>query len=824
MRAPGGRFVYPAVLLLAVGTFSPSILGLRSPHAAQEQPATADAAPAAPYDWLQMNGDPQHSGNNTRETVLGPSNVTQLTFLFQVALPSAADGAPVLLSGVPTVNGTQDLLFITTKAGLLLALDASNGAQVWSRPHAGTGQTNSSPAIDPNRLFVYSYGLDGFVHKHQVGDGTEITAGGWPELVTLKGGVEKVAPALAIATAGNGATYLYVAIGGYIGDGGDYQGHVTAINLTTGAQKVFNSLCSDQTVHFVQSPGTPDCGSRRSAIWAKDGVIYDDVTDRIYMATGNGPFDGNVGGHNWGDSIFSLAPDGSGANGKPLDSYTPTNYASLESGDVDLGSTGPAILPAPGYSGRLAAQSGKDSALRLIELTNMSGQGGPGHLAGELQLLSLPQGGVVLTVPAVWVNPGDGSTWVFVTNGSGSAAYKLTFPSGSPALALQWNNTIGRSSPLVANNVLYITGNATIRALSPTTGAVLWSDSTKVGSLHWQSPVVVNSTLFMMDESAHLTAYGLPSGGTPTQTATNTPTNTRTSTNSPTNTRTSTNSPTSTRTSTPTSSPTSNPPTNTPSLTPTITPSPPPTSTRTPTPPPSITRTNTSVVTPTFTPTPGAVIVPPLTDFRDVRRASDINPDLDLGGTGQPAINFTGSAGSGGDAWITVYDATPGTPDEDPVYGNVNLSADVLIQTYNNKKGAGLLSLFNEGAGQKGLSLIVYDSGNSDSLALAVVNPATGQFTALTSVSLGGNILEKIWYRVTMSVVVSGANVAVTGKVFRHTVATDPNSPIGAQVGVTLNFSGARPSGVDAAGEVGIVAGAASTAVNSSVTNFTISP
>jgi hypothetical protein len=213
-----------------------------------------------------------------------------------------------------------------------------------------------------------------------------------------------------------------------------------------------------------------------------------------------------------------------------------------------------------------------------------------------------------------------------------------------------------------------------------------------------------------------------------------------------------------------------------------------------------------------------------LTDFRDVRRANDINPGLDLGGTGHQAINFTGSAGSGGDAWITVYDATPGTADEDPVYGSVNLSADVLIQTYNNKKGAGLLSLFNEGTGQKGLSLIIYDSGNSDSLALGVVNPATGQFTALTSVSLGGNIVENAWYRLTMSVVVSGANVAVTGKVFRHTVTTDPNSPTGTQVGVTLNFNGARPAGVDAAGEVGIVAGAASTSVNSSVTNFTINP
>ncbi len=63
------------------------------------------------------------------------------------------------------------------------------------------------------------------------------------------------------------------------------------INLSNGTQKVFNTLCSDQLVHFLNSPGTPDCPFRRSGIWARNGVTYDDVTDRVYFATGNGQFD-----------------------------------------------------------------------------------------------------------------------------------------------------------------------------------------------------------------------------------------------------------------------------------------------------------------------------------------------------------------------------------------------------------------------------------------------------------------------------------------------------------------------------------------------------
>src|SRR4029077_19916634 len=125
------------------------------------------------------------------------------------------------------------------------------------------------------------------------------------------------------------------------------------------------------------------------------------------------------------------------------------------------------ILPAPGFAGRLAVQSGKDSKVRLINLSNMSGQGGPGHVGGELQLQNLAQGGVVLTVPAVWINPADSSTWVFITNNSGSSAYRLT-TTPSPSLVFQWQKTFSGQSPLVANNVIYFSNGSTIRALDPT--------------------------------------------------------------------------------------------------------------------------------------------------------------------------------------------------------------------------------------------------------------------------------------------------------------------------------------------------------------------
>jgi hypothetical protein len=260
-------------------------------QAAPQNPTTRHPAGPAPAltgttnDWLQFDGDDQHSGNSTKESILSSANVASLSQLFQASLPTIADGAPSYLSQVATGNGTQDLLFVTAKAGDILALDAHTGAQLWSHSNPANGchvnngasscYTTSSPAVDPNRQFVYSYGLDGNVHKYAVGTGDEVLGNGWPELATLKGFDEKGSSALSIATARSGSTYLYVTNSGYPGDGGNYQGHVTAINLASGAQTIFSALCSNQAAHFVETPGAPDCPDLRAAIWARAGVIYD---------------------------------------------------------------------------------------------------------------------------------------------------------------------------------------------------------------------------------------------------------------------------------------------------------------------------------------------------------------------------------------------------------------------------------------------------------------------------------------------------------------------------------------------------------------------
>jgi hypothetical protein len=352
----------------------------------------------------------------------------------------------------------------------------------------------------------------------------------------LKPDQEKGAAGLAIATAHSGTSYLYSVVSGYVDDSSDYQGHITAIDLGTGAQAVFNAQCSNLTIHFVANgitsgAGQNDCmriGGGNSGIWGRPGSLYDAGTNRVFITTGNGDFDpANVKGHgmDWGDSVLALNPDGSGAGGGlPLDSYTPTTYGSdspqvgLEGYDADLGAVTLALIPAPPGTAaaylHLAVQGGKDGCLRLLNLENLSGAGGPAHVGGELQAINFP-GGVncatgqdgpeIKSQPAVWVNPADQSTWLYVaTEFAGMAAYKIVLDgSGKPSLSLKWTG-YNATSPIVANGVVYFTSDARLYAYDAISGESMVADSstwatTIFNDTHWQSPIIVNGRIYVVD-------------------------------------------------------------------------------------------------------------------------------------------------------------------------------------------------------------------------------------------------------------------------------------------------------------------------------------
>jgi hypothetical protein len=215
--------------------------------------------------------------------------------------------------------------------------------------------------------------------------------------------------------------------------------------------------------------------------------------------------------------------------------------------------------------------------------------------------------------------------------------------------------------------------------------------------------------------------------------------------------------------------------------------------------------------------------------FRDLVRGGEINAGQDVGDQKHTSLNIMGSSGSTPTTWLTVYDATPRISDAGPTFAAQTLCADVLTVPFNNIKGAGVVALLNEGAGKKGLALVIHEAGNTDTLFLATVdgNPAQkGKLTTLASVSLEEGISGKSWYRLIMTV--DPAIPTVTGKVFKHSTPADPNSALvsqerGGQVGSTLIYQpqpALLPAGVTSPGENGIVASSINAVLNVSLTNF----
>jgi outer membrane protein assembly factor BamB len=423
-------------------------------------------------DWTRFGYDAARHNAGPKNTGITAGNVGKLRRQ-RVTLPGIADASPIYLRGVQIHGARHDAFFVTTSYGRTIAIDAASGAILWRftpssyASLAGSYRiTNSTPVADPNRKFVYAASPDGRVHKLSVASGAE--ARGWPVRVTLLPQREKLGTSLNFARG-----LVLIGTGGYIGDESPYQGHVVAINAATGrVAHVWNSLCSH--VHRLLNP--PSCAHSRSAIWARSGVVVVPGSGNLLVATGNGLFDGK---QNWGDSALMLTPNAS----RLLRNWTPRDHASLESGDVDLGSTAPALI------GGFAVQGGKDGMLRLLSLSRLGGR--LGATGGELQTIAAPGSTDVFTAPAVSGNR------LFVATASGLTCYVLK----GGRLHVSWRRSEGGTSPVVAGGLLYVY-NGSLNVYAPATGKRLAS-YTAGGSSHWSSPIVTDGRVAVPEGNAN---------------------------------------------------------------------------------------------------------------------------------------------------------------------------------------------------------------------------------------------------------------------------------------------------------------------------------
>lgn len=439
-----------------------------------------------------FGGNVQSTSANPGPTGITATNLGRLVRR-QVELRGTVDASAIYLHGVGIHGARHDAIFVTTTYGKTLAIDADNGAVLWTYTPASYSElagsrqfTNSTPVADPDRQFIYAVSPDGYIQKLAIGDGHAV----WRTAITRLARREKMDSPLKFF---RGRVIAVTA--GYIGDAPPYQGHVAILDGKSGKlQSVWNSLCSDR--RGLLEPRT--CPQSASAIWGRAGAVIDPGSGDIFIATGNADWNGKT---DWGDAVVELDADAT----RMLGNYTPANSDYLNEHDLDVGSTSPVLL-----GDGLIAQGGKDGKIMLLGLKSIAGTAP--HKGGELQAIDTPGGVMLLTQPAVWKHAGQ--TWMFVADDRGTGAWQLR----DGKLQRKWSNDTGGTSPFEADGLLYVYapegGLNVYEAASGKRIATL-----ACGSGHWNSPIVVDGRIILPEGNANdhatrgvLDIWSLPGG------------------------------------------------------------------------------------------------------------------------------------------------------------------------------------------------------------------------------------------------------------------------------------------------------------------------
>jgi MBG domain (YGX type)/Bacterial Ig-like domain (group 3)/PQQ enzyme repeat len=508
------------------------------------------------------SNDNSRTGANLQETILTPAKVNSTNFgkLFSVHTDGQIYAQPLYVSNLAIAGGTHNVVFVASMLNTIYALDADTGAALWTQnygspiiPQDVESDQNivwstrlgilGTPVIDPATNAMY------FVSGSQPANGAkqfaynlnaiDITTGlplhgspvnisatySTPDLsnpLVFNAKMQNPRPGLALAN-GN----VYVAFASHE-DQQPYHGFVLAYSTSTLVQ---TAVYADTTT------------GGQGGIWNAGQAPAVDATGNLYLSTGNGSF-GKTPNNlvQTGNSFIKLSP-----TLELLDYFTPYNSASLNSGDMDLGSSGLLLVPNTSY----VLGGGKQGVLYLTD-TNGMGEfnSSSDQVRQEFQAVygkgtSHIHGGVVyfnseVNGPATYVwgendilrgflfNPTTGliNTTPFatstmtapVTNNDGA------MPGGFLSIsANEDSNGIVWASTPYNGNAVHQSVQGVLYAFNADTLDLLWSDKTndardEIGMFaKYVPPVVANGKLYMAtfgalgtnDGSGALLVYGL---------------------------------------------------------------------------------------------------------------------------------------------------------------------------------------------------------------------------------------------------------------------------------------------------------------------------
>jgi hypothetical protein len=384
-------------------------------------------------------------GVNSQEYALTPGNVNVSTFgkRFSCAVDGAIYAQPLWVAGLTMSGAVHNVVFVATQHDSLYAFDgdASPCAELWhanlidSAHGAAAAETpvcsndvgsgygdiqpeigvTGTPVIDlaTGTLYVLS--------KSETGGCATVAGASFVQrlhAIDIASGSEQlnspVSISASVAGTGDGASggvlsfnpqsegqrpglalLSNVPVGGLLykmvviswashEDAFPYHGWLIGYDASNVRQRleVFNT--------------TPNGGL--GGIWMGGGAPAVDSNNNLYVATGNGTFDFQLAGNDYGDSVLRISSSGSL---DVADFFTPNNQVTLNLYDTDLGSGGVVLLPdqttGPPH---LLIQGGKQGFIYLVDRDNMGGY----NVMGDQVVQEFQADKGSWTTPVFWRN------------------------------------------------------------------------------------------------------------------------------------------------------------------------------------------------------------------------------------------------------------------------------------------------------------------------------------------------------------------------------------------------------------------------------------
>src|SRR5437773_460792 len=332
------------------------------------------------------------------------------------------------------------MVIVVTESNNVYAHDGSTGGIIWQR-NVGTPITSGLPCGNINPLGITGTPIVDLASRSLFFDaettpspGTfkhmiyslNVDTGtinpGWPVDVNAAvpgydSSVQSQRAALGLV--GN---ILYVPYGGRFGDCGNYHGRLVGVPTNNPGS--------------VMSWATTATGG---GVWGVGGVASDGTNP--FVATGNTFSTGGV----WsgGEAVIRFQP-GPIFTGSPSDYWAPTNWLSLDNGDIALGGSGPVLLDVPGATpSSLVLALGKDGNAYLLDRSNLGGVSTPvasSHVSSS-----------AIIQAAATYRTSQGTYVVFRASSSLLSAFRIT-ATNPPTIVPAWNvSRNGCGSPFVTS-------------------------------------------------------------------------------------------------------------------------------------------------------------------------------------------------------------------------------------------------------------------------------------------------------------------------------------------------------------------------------------